>query len=150
MAAAGTGNNKGSLDANPEASQWRLLFYGVLGMGAIGIFLVWMMESVDMQAIQLSLLSSLDNDNDNDMVNTDAAVMWEHAMEKRKGVIDARKKMLDGYTYNEKTVYDAFEADFSCPCTGRIGKLFGDGGKFVCGGPAQFSSGKEEGQKVAA
>ena len=81
MAAAGTGNNKGSLDANPEASQWRLLFYGVLGMGAIGIFLVWMMESVDMQAIQLSLLSSLDNDNDNDMVNTDAAVMWEHAME---------------------------------------------------------------------
>lgn len=133
---------KGNLDASWVASGWKLLCYAVLGMSAVGICLVWVMESVDMQAIRVYLGSETISSN----ISTATDVMWEHAMEKRKSVMEARKVVINDYHYNEKTVYDAFEADFSCPCENRIGKLFGDGGKFVCGGPEQFSSNTKDGQ----
>eukprot|EP00890_Picochlorum_soloecismus_P000860 jgi/Picsp_1/1775/NSC_05247-R1_protein len=148
--AAGTVNQgtiKGNLDASRwVASQWKMLCYAVLGMSAVGICLMWLMESVDMRAMRVYLGRGTIDASAGD-AKAAAAVMWEHAMGKRKGMMDARKEMLDGYKYSEKTAYDAFEADFSCPCENRIGKLFGDGGKFVCGGPEQFGE-TGGGQKI--
>jgi hypothetical protein len=64
----------------------------------------------------------------------------EHLMACRRTVVDAEHQPGKGPAFTGLTVYDPFEATYTCHSEYRRGKNFGDGGKFVCGDPEYFTS----------
>jgi hypothetical protein len=67
--------------------------------------------------------------------------VWARKMHKHRELVANRKEQIAANVARftpEKNAYDAFEATYSCLEDDRVGTLFGDGGKFVCGEATHF------------
>ncbi|KAL4532729.1 hypothetical protein Ndes2526B_g08312 [Nannochloris sp. 'desiccata'] len=73
----------------------------------------------------------------------DCDALWQKKVDMRNGAIGRRAQILTHLASFEspKVKYDPFEPTWNCHIERRIGKEFGDGGKFVCGAlDSYFSS----------
>jgi hypothetical protein len=73
--------------------------------------------------------------------------LWEQKVRKhnelmvlRRAIVEAALEPGSASTFHDRTSYDPFEPTYTCHAEYRRGKLFGDGGKFVCGDAAYFKS----------
>lgn len=69
--------------------------------------------------------------------------LWDHTMSKHAELVDERRRMLAAsphwYT-SDKIAFDPFEPTYTCHSERRVGVLYGDGGKFVCGEQHYFQA----------
>ena len=67
--------------------------------------------------------------------------VWARKAHKHRELVASRNEQIAANVARftqEKNAYDAFEATYSCLEDDRVGTLFGDGGKFVCGEATHF------------
>lgn len=69
--------------------------------------------------------------------------LWEQKMNKHMQLMASRRAAVQPgkeSSFRVHTSYDAFEPTYTCHTEYRRGRLFGDGGKFVCGDSNYFTS----------
>ena len=77
--------------------------------------------------------------------NETCDALWNQKIEMRDEALNRRTIALANPKLfaDNKTKYDPFEPSWNCHIEQRVGKEFGDGGKFLCGGLNYFSSRSE-------
>ena len=59
--------------------------------------------------------------------------VWNSKLQRWRHKHGMRINAMSEFKATERTVYDLFEPEWNCDEEDRIGKVFGDGGKFICG-----------------
>jgi hypothetical protein len=86
-------------------------------------------------------LNIFQNSNSASVLSKGNMIRWIQELEQKSSFLKSQMLIASPSSkYSEKTIFDPYEPHWNCPFERRVGKLFDDGGKFVCGLPNFFTS----------